>query len=66
MDEVQIGMVIISHDLAVVATIADRTAVMRAGKFVEQGETEQIWTAPRDPYTLQLLSAVPDLVGREG
>ncbi|WP_449283026.1 ABC transporter ATP-binding protein [Leucobacter sp.] len=64
-DELQIGMVIISHDLAVVATIADRTAVMRAGRFVEQGPTERVWTAPEDPYTLELLSAVPELVGRE-
>ena len=64
-DDLQIGMVIISHDLAVVATIADRTAVMRSGKFVELGTTEQVWTAPRAPYTLELLSAVPDLVGRE-
>ena len=64
-DELRIGMVIISHDLAGVATIADRTAVMRAGKFVEQGPTERIWTAPRHPYTLELLSAVPELVGRE-
>ncbi|UOR01135.1 ATP-binding cassette domain-containing protein [Leucobacter allii] len=64
-DELQIGMVLISHDLAVVATIADRTAVMRSGRFVEQGPTERVWTRPSDPYTLELLSAVPDLVGRE-
>ncbi|QYM75173.1 ABC transporter ATP-binding protein [Leucobacter luti] len=63
-DDLQIGMVIISHDLAVVATIADHTAVMRAGKFVEQGPTERVWTAPENPYTLELLSAVPELVGR--
>ncbi len=65
-DDLQIGMVIISHDLAVVAAIADRTAVMRAGRFVEQGPTERVWTAPENPYTLQLLSAVPELVGRQG
>ncbi|RGE23324.1 ABC transporter ATP-binding protein [Leucobacter sp. wl10] len=64
-DELRIGMVIISHDLAVVATIADRTAVMRAGRFVEQGPTERVWTAPEASYTLELLSAVPELVGRE-
>ncbi|WP_053387290.1 ABC transporter ATP-binding protein [Leucobacter japonicus] len=63
-DELQIGMVIISHDLAVVATIADRTAVMRAGVFVEQGPTERVWTAPEHPYTRELLGAVPALVGR--
>ncbi|WP_336660375.1 ABC transporter ATP-binding protein [Leucobacter sp. USHLN153] len=65
-DDLQIGMVIISHDLAVVATIADRTAVMRAGVFVEQGQTERVWTAPEHPYTRELLGAVPALVGREG
>lgn len=65
-DDLQIGMVIISHDLAVVATIADRTAVMRAGVFVEQGPTERVWTAPEHPYTRELLGAVPALVGREG
>ena len=64
-DELQIGMVIISHDLAVVATIADRTAVMRAGAFVESGPTERVWTAPEHPYTRQLLGAVPALVGRD-
>ena len=64
-DELQIGMVIISHDLAVVATIADRTAVMRAGLFVEQGPTERVWTAPEHSYTRQLLGAVPALVGRD-
>ena len=64
--ETGIGMAIISHDLAVVASIADTTAVMRAGQFVEQGPTEQVWTAPTHPYTGQLLSAVPDLVRRAG
>lgn len=61
-----IGMAIISHDLAVVASIADSTAVMRRGEFVEQGPTERVWTAPTHPYTGQLLGAVPDLVRRAG
>lgn len=63
-DTLQIGMAIISHDLAVIASIADVTAVMRQGEFVEVGATEQVWTNPRHAYTRELLGAVPDLVGR--
>jgi oligopeptide transport system ATP-binding protein len=63
-DRLGIGMAIISHDLAVIASIADRMAVMRAGVFVETGTTEQLWTAPKHPYTWELLNAVPALVSR--
>lgn len=49
----------ITHDLAVVAELADRVAVMHQGKIVEQGDTEQILFAPQHPYTRTLLAAVP-------
>ncbi|MEZ0174357.1 MAG: ABC transporter ATP-binding protein [Candidatus Reddybacter sp.] len=54
-----IALIFISHDLSVVATIAERVAVMRAGKIVETGETQQIFKQPRHPYTQQLLASVP-------
>jgi len=63
-DTMGIGMAIISHDLAVVASIADNMAVMRAGEFVEKGTAEQLWTAAKQPYTRELLGAVPSLVSR--
>lgn len=63
-DALQIGMAIISHDLAVIASIADITAVMRRGEFVEIGNSQQIWTKPQHHYTRELLSAVPELVTR--
>ncbi|GAA1963182.1 ABC transporter ATP-binding protein [Agromyces allii] len=63
-DTMGIGMAIISHDLAVVASIADTMAVMRAGEFVEKGTAEQLWTHARQPYTRELLGAVPSLVSR--
>jgi peptide/nickel transport system ATP-binding protein len=54
-------MLFISHDLAVVAEVADRVAVMRHGLLLEQGTREQIFRTPRHPYTRSLLGAIPTL-----
>ncbi len=55
--------IFISHSLPVVAQVATRVAVMRAGKFVELGEVEQVLHQPQHPYTRELLAAVPELPG---
>lgn len=54
-------MLFITHDLGVVANVADEIAVMYAGKIVEQGTAEEIFYDPRHPYTWALLSSMPDL-----
>ncbi len=56
-----LSIVFISHDLGVVARIADRVAVMYAGKIVEVGKAEEVFYDPRHPYTWGLLSALPSL-----
>ncbi|MCV7200748.1 ABC transporter ATP-binding protein [Mycolicibacterium peregrinum] len=53
------GLIVISHDLAVVSRLADRVAVMRDGRVVEQGPVAQVLSAPAHPYTQSLLDAVP-------
>lgn len=53
------GMIWISHDLGVVAELADRIAVMYAGNIVEMGPTDAVLDQPRHPYTLGLLASVP-------
>ena len=60
-EEEGMSVLFITHDMGVVAEIADRTVVMYNGEAVETGETEQIFNRPEHPYTRSLLSAVPKL-----
>ena len=60
-EERNISVIFITHDLGVVANMADRIAVMYAGKIVEQGTSEDVFYDPRHPYTWALLSSMPDL-----
>ena len=57
----KLAIIFITHDLGVVANMADRIAVMYAGKIVEYGTSEDIFYDPRHPYTWALLSSMPDL-----
>ena len=61
-DEFQLTSLLISHSLPVVRYLSDRIAVMKQGRIVELGPTEQIVTAPRHEYTRTLLAATPELV----
>jgi peptide/nickel transport system ATP-binding protein len=56
-----LALVFIAHDLAVVRQVSDRIAVMRRGRLVEHGPADEVYDRPRDPYTRQLLAAVPAL-----
>jgi peptide/nickel transport system ATP-binding protein len=57
--EFHMGLILITHDLGVVARVADRVAVMYAGQIVESGSAEQIYRAPTHPYTQGLLDCIP-------
>ena len=63
--ERNLSVIFITHDLGVVANMADRIAVMYAGKIVEYGTSEDIFYDPRHPYTWALLASMPDLETKE-
>jgi peptide/nickel transport system ATP-binding protein len=60
------AVILITHDMGVVAEMADRVIVMNQGRMVEQGSTEAIFSAPREAYTKRLLAAVPRLGAMAG
>jgi oligopeptide transport system ATP-binding protein len=64
--ELGTAVIIITHDLGVVAGMADRVIVMYAGRIVEEGPTEEIFARPRMPYTIGLLRSIPRLDEEEG
>ncbi|MEU1268030.1 ABC transporter ATP-binding protein [Streptomyces sp. NPDC005799] len=59
--ELGLALVFVAHDLAVVRQVSDRVAVMRQGRVVESGTADEVYDNPHDPYTKQLLAAVPAL-----
>lgn len=63
-EEFRYTIVFITHDLGVVANIADRVAVLYAGQIIETGTVEEVFYDPRHPYTWVLLSSLPQLMER--
>ena len=61
----KLSVIFITHDLGVVANMADRVAVMYAGKIVEYGTADDVFYDPKHPYTWALLSSMPDLETKE-
>jgi oligopeptide transport system ATP-binding protein len=61
-----LALIIITHDLGVVAEVADRVAVMYAGKIVETGTVDDVFTKPAHPYTLGLMNSIPQVEAKGG
>jgi glutathione transport system ATP-binding protein len=65
-DEMNMGVIFITHDMGVVAEVADRVLVMYRGEKVEEGASDTLFAAPKHPYTRALLAAVPKLGAMRG
>ena len=57
--QLKVSYLFVAHDLAVIRHISDSVAVMHLGRIVDQGDTEEVFSNPQDPYTKALLSAIP-------
>ena len=58
-EEIGMSIILITHDIGLVASMADRVLVMYAGQIIEEAPAKEIFRAPRHPYTKALLSAIP-------
>lgn len=65
-DEMKAGIILITHDLGVVAQTADRVAVMYAGQIVELADSKELFENPLHPYTRSLLNSIPQMDAKEG
>ena len=65
-DRVNAGILFVSHNLGVIARVADRVAVMYAGEIVEEAPVRELFKSPSHPYTAGLLSCVPQPPGDDG
>ncbi|HVY45175.1 MAG TPA: ABC transporter ATP-binding protein [Minicystis sp.] len=65
-DALGLGVLLVTHDLGVVAKVCDRVAVMYAGRIVEQGSVDEVFHAPKHPYTIGLARSVPRLDDAKG
>ena len=63
--ELNFGIIFISHDISIVAEICDDIGIMYAGQLVEIGPKEEVFSAPKHPYTTALFSSFPNLTGRK-
>lgn len=59
--QTRMSIILITHDMSVIASICDRVIVMYAGKIIESASVEQLFSSPQHPYTQRLLSAIPRL-----
>ena len=64
--KLRMSMILITHDMGVVASVADRISVMYAGRICESADTKTIFYKPMHPYTLALLEAVPSITAKKG
>ena len=64
-DDFGLALILVTHDLPVVAQVCERAAVMYAGEIVELGPTDTLYHDPRHPYTRLLFAATPDLYGED-
>ena len=64
--ETDMGLILITHDLGVVADVAERISVMYAGRTMEHGSVDEIYTNTANPYTYGLLQSIPKIDNREG
>ncbi len=65
MHETRTAMVLITHDMGVIARMADRVCVMKDGAYVEEGQVDALFASPKADYTKHLLAAIPRLDGKE-